>query len=540
MFRWMRFALFAAATLACACGTQTDPGEGALAGACVTDFSCPDGEECGPGGCQPVASTIYPHIQLASALLDSYADPADVAWRAAHYDLLIGALHGHVDAFRGINPDVRLFEYVLVRRHPDEPGRNPGAQWAAAHGYDPEDFYIHYREDVDRPDLSGTTIVPGYPIGFVPGWNPDPAPGDPPASATTRAQSRVPFTPGRLGMTFMPAVGNAGYRAFYTDFVADILDGSFYGAPHASGPVEGIMCDVAVYYPEFDEGLVGRTGEYAGIPMDDNHPYSRAFETLYPELALRLGEDLGRTIDVMPNYGHVYFLEYDSPSSQNLQRTTPWGWGEVWLTYNSGSIPTRGNYRVITWERDYNDAITSIVRRTRSGARRLLGARDQPLNGAGGSDRGRILLLALYYMVHNHNTWFLYESMNNHGVGQTLPLSGWAWNAAVEFDIGRPVSIPEGSTDFDGRSGTNEHYVMAQGTDPVNAALTFRVLARRFENGLVLAKMLPDGSATDDRSITTHTLDGSYFVLQADGSLGPVITEATLRNNEGLILIPAD
>jgi len=52
--------------------------------------------------------------------------------------------------------------------------------------------------------------------------------------------------------------------------------------------------------------------------------------------------------------------------------------------------------------------------------------------------------------------------------------------------------------------------------------------------------MLPDGSVTDDRSITTHTLDGSYFVLEADGSLGALVTQASLRNNEALILIPAD
>ena len=66
------------------------------------------------------------------------------------------------------------------------------------------------------------------------------------------------------------------------------------------------------------------------------------------------------------------------------------------------------------------------------------------------------------------------------------------------------------------------------------------MLARRFTNALVLVKMLPDGSVTDDRSITTHALDGSYAVLQADGSLGAVVTQAQIRNNEALILISLD
>ena len=52
--------------------------------------------------------------------------------------------------------------------------------------------------------------------------------------------------------------------------------------------------------------------------------------------------------------------------------------------------------------------------------------------------------------------------------------------------------------------------------------------------------LLPEGSVVDDRSITTHPLDRAYALLQADGTLGAVVTEATIRNNEGLILIPVD
>jgi hypothetical protein len=535
----MRIALIAAAALATACGVQTGPEEGSLNGSCVTDFACPTGEECGAGGCGPVAASLYPHIQLASALLANYATPSDIPWRAEHYDLLIGGLYGNVDLFRTMNPDARLFEYVLMRKHPDGPSHNPGEVWARSAGYDPEDFYLHYREDVARADLSGVVIVPGYPTGLVPGWNPAPAPEDPPASAASRTESRVPLAMGSAGVMYMPAMGHSGYRTFIADHAGNIMDGSYYGTPAASGPVDGIVCDVALYYPEFDEADLGHTERYGGVPLDDNHPYARAYETIYPELAQRLHDRFGKAIDVMPNYGHVYFLEYDSPFPQNLQRTTPWGWGEVWLMYNGGSSPTRGANRVINWERDYETAIASIVRRTRAGARRVLGARDLPAAGGTGSDRGRIFLLALYYMVHNSNTWLLYETLNSHGgAGLTLEESGW--NPAVEFDIGAPVQVPSGFVDFEGRSGTLEHYVMYEGPDAYDPALTTHLLARRFENGLVLAKMLPDGSVVDDRSITTHTLDGSYYILQPDGTLGPVVTEATLRNNEALILIPAD
>jgi hypothetical protein len=56
----------------------------------------------------------------------------------------------------------------------------------------------------------------------------------------------------------------------------------------------------------------------------------------------------------------------------------------------------------------------------------------------------------------------------------------------------------------------------------------------------VLAKMLPVGSMVDERSITIHSLDRPYAILDANGELGAVVTEASIRNNEGLILIPVD
>ena len=110
----------------------------------------------------------------------------------------------------------------------------------------------------------------------------------------------------------------------------------------------------------------------------------------------------------------------------------------------------------------------------------------------------------------------------------------------MQYDIGQPDVIPAGAVDFEGRSNTKEHYVFATGTDPVVPSLTYRVLARRFTNALVLVKMLPAGSAVDNSSITTHALGGNYGVLQADGLIGPTVTTASIRNNEALILIPLD
>jgi hypothetical protein len=117
-------------------------------------------------------------------------------------------------------------------------------------------------------------------------------------------------------------------------------------------------------------------------------------------------------------------------------------------------------------------------------------------------------------------------------------VSNWAWNPGAEFDVGQPATIPPVTVDFEGHPNTKEHWVFAQGMDPYQPALTYYVLARRFSNALVLVKMLPQGSVVDDRSITTHPLGGTFRVLQSDGTLGLTVTEARLRNNEALILIP--
>jgi hypothetical protein len=537
--RLTSFAAVAGAIVA-ACSSGTAPTEETASG-CVTDFACPSGQECGVAGCQSVSPSIRPHIQTASGTMRPYLDPAEADFRAANYDLLINHVYGYVERIRSINPHARMFEYINIRYHYYDEPDNKASAWAAANGYDPEDMFLHYRQDTDVTGWESRVLVPGYPAGHVPGWNPNAGIGDPPASATTRSESRAfNRNDGAVGPLYMANIENPAMRRFLVHHIAGLVDGSHWGTAFASGHIDGIMADIGVYYAQFGEGMLWNTDEYYGEPMVDTHPYSRGFETLYPYLATALEARFGQAIDIMPNYGHVYFLNYDHPASEGTQRATPWAWAEVWLMYHGTYSPTSGGDRCITWEKDYENAIAAIVRETRRGSRRILGARDKPRDGVPGSDRGKIFMLALYYLVHNENTWFLYETVNNHGMGVTAHLSEWNWNPAVEFDIGQPEPVPDGLTDFDGRSGTTEHYVFAQGSDPWQPQLTYRVFARRFSNALVLAKMLPEGSITTDLSITTHQLDGSYAILQADGTLGAIVTSIDLRNNEGAILIPMD
>jgi hypothetical protein len=500
---------------------------------CATDFSCPPGQECVNGACVPLRPALRQHIQLASALFRLPLDASENAWRASHYDLLIGT--SDPDAIRAINPNARLFEYSLIRfnRFDDS---NRETDWAAAHGYDAEDFYLHYKEDTVIPTWAGRVIVPGFPAGMVPGWNP--GGGGLPATATQRSQSRVVgYYNGNPVPWYFANVAHPGFKQFMAARISGLIDGTWYlGTPFASGPLDGVLGDEAIWYALYKEGFLDHSTEYYGIPVNADHPYAIAIEQFYPFLSDALMNALGRTEDVMPNYGHVLFLNYNNRSAVNIQSETPWAWGEVWMTYTGLPYPLDGSSRCLTYDNDYDNGVKAIIRQTRAGGRRVIGARDFS-NGTVGTDRAKLFTLGLYYLLHNAYTYYMYEATpGTHAV--PAHISTWGWNPAVEFDVGVPDYLPATAVDFESKRNTREHWVFAAGPDPYLPTLTYRVLARRFTHALVLVKMLPAGSVDDDRSITVHPLGGSYRPLRADGTLGSPVTQAVIRNNEALILIP--
>ncbi len=313
------------------------------------------------------------------------------------------------------------------------------------------------------------------------------------------------------------------------------LDGSLYGAVNASGPAEGLMVDHGVYYPRLGEGMLDKTGEFYQLPLDDAHPYALGFLSFYTELREALESRMPGTVDVMPNFSDAGYFVCADPLSQGALDLVDWAWAEVWVLYRAISSPTKGSYRAITYETDYETVVANIVRQTRSGGRTVLGARDLAFAPTG-TDRGKLFTLALYYLVHNPNTFYEFESLNSHSY--QAHISQWQWNPAVAYDIGQPAPVAGGHVDFEGETGTTEHYEFAAGPDPYNPSLTYHVLARNFTNGMVLVKMLPNGSVVDGASITTHALDRPYKILREDGTPGgEVVTEVSIRNNEGIILV---
>jgi hypothetical protein len=147
-----------------------------------------------------------------------------------------------------------------------------------------------------------------------------------------------------------------------------------------------------------------------------------------------------------------------------------------------------------------------------------------PTGGSATDPRTQLAALAEYYLLADPRRTFLDP------FGGSAPASSWSQHffGALTYDVGQP---------------TGAWSVFASGADPNDLRLAYRVYGRQYANALVLYKPLsstPNGSATgtlSDNTATTHALGGSYRALQADGTLGPVITSVTLRNGEGAILI---
>ena len=145
-------------------------------------------------------------------------------------------------------------------------------------------------------------------------------------------------------------------------------------------------------------------------------------------------------------------------------------------------------------------------------------------NGSMADPRVQIGTLAYYYLLANPtNTMLMFNGGND-------PSSTWAnhFSAAVGYNVGTP-------------QGTWSVY--DQGQDPADPSKTYKVYERNYSNAMILYKPLSYyrgvAGTTNNNTATVEQLGGTYRPLNADGTLGAPITQISLRNGEGAILVKA-
>jgi len=137
----------------------------------------------------------------------------------------------------------------------------------------------------------------------------------------------------------------------------------------------------------------------------------------------------------------------------------------------------------------------------------------------------QIATLAYYYLLADPTRTFLMF------YGGFRPSAPWetVWVPAATTNVGQPLGAMK---------------VMQAGKDPANTALDYRVFGREYQNALTLYKplsyTLQKGTGnTADNTATTMELNGNYRILNADGTLGPIITQISLKNGTGAVLMKA-
>jgi hypothetical protein len=148
-----------------------------------------------------------------------------------------------------------------------------------------------------------------------------------------------------------------------------------------------------------------------------------------------------------------------------------------------------------------------------------------PTGGSPTDPRTELATLAYYYLydVPGQTMLMFY--------GGYSPSTSWTqhWTAAAAANIGTPTAAMQ---------------VVASGNDPENTALKYEVFGRSYSNGLVLYKPLSykQGAGTgtlDAATATTVQLNGSYQQVNANGTLGPVVTSVSLMNGQGAVFVKA-
>jgi hypothetical protein len=148
-----------------------------------------------------------------------------------------------------------------------------------------------------------------------------------------------------------------------------------------------------------------------------------------------------------------------------------------------------------------------------------------PQRGDPNDARMQLGTLAYYYLLADPEWSFLMF------YGGFEPSTPWKrhWCPAADFDVGKPAG---------------PHSLFAEGQDPGNPSLRYKVFERKYDKALVLFKPLAHargfrGQAPNgDETATTHELKGAYRLLRADGTLGGAVRQVRLRSGEGAILIP--
>ncbi len=434
-----------------------------------------------------------------------YDNPAEQEWLALHHDMIVG-IPANISStiyqrLKNANPDVILVTYIAYNTMMPEMS-SWMEDWCTNNGHDPEDLYYHYYYDTDQFLRNNTTItVPGYGGGT--------------ASSLSEARVKAAFHGGQYP-NICPS--SPTFRDAYKAYALEML--KVQGMD--STWVDGLFMD-----------------SFEGTVVTQNH--------LHLENTIEMRE-LGLDDSTAAiNAARKHLIESEQEIYEYLSRNT----GKTFITHpNAADVDN-----IFHWEKelyaDYMDEYTmlSVEFLITSGfcstfrIPRLIEVYDAMEEGHKFFINSQTnyavdvpiefvrFVLANHYLINHPNGYFSYHMG---GPGMYGPIDGSFqqshWHKNLEYNLGRPVT--RASEDYWEETNTNRFFSL------FDSSYHMKVLAREYEKGLVVAKFT-DLGGWDNIGIepATYALNGNYHLLLEDNTLGPVITEITLGNMQGAILI---
>lgn len=469
--------------------------------------------------------TLFSHIKTAGFDYDDVAliDPDESAWVAQKHDMVVtGNVKNETvyDNLRRVNEKVQLIGYISMYTTVADWMDN----WCLERGIDPETLYYHYEIDTVLETLDGKRSTPGYGKG----------------NAKTLKEARV-RTYYSAGYPVLCPTSSTFQKAFteyaWTLATVNASKGKYIDGLFMDGYVNNCWNgrDVKLENTIEMRKLGKTTNDSAKQQFAEDMVSMR--NQMEQQISAAIGKDFTITgnaseVDwIFDDYKYLFTEKYDH-------------------VYNEATIEFLTDYIRC---RVYDiDKLKSLYDGFESGGHYLVNSgthySDRTKGTADTSDdlteeewqNYLQFLMASQYLVNHKNGNFAFHigSASYYGGQPKGTLKNTHWHQNYEYDIGRPVV--RGGADYWGETNTDRFFVLDEAEYVPGLGTAYKVLAREYENALVIAKFGGDSYPKVGRDPLVHQLDGSYRRLMPDNTLGPVITEITLGQAGGAILIKAE
>jgi len=312
------------------------------------------------------------------------------------------------------------------------------------------------------------------------------------ATAVFRHEARAHYYEFRTSYLNM---GDANCRAWITERASYYVTQTYSGYTY-----DGLFLDNAM------GTLTLNNLQSGGSTVEDTSPSTFATNSILAILAAKAGV-AGKVVFI--NTGNYYGEPYESyivaAGGDHAEN-----WIQIDRTYGSNKI-------------DY------VISRSASG--RVVQVKSQGVAAVDGDlERDRMFSLALYYLSAGPTTYYCF---GQEGQGPQPNDFKSQWYAAIEHDVGQPSA---------------SYYVLATPTDSSTGAPA-PIYARMFGKALAVCCPLPQWNSSYSTSYTldlpSYSIGGGqtsnrYQWLYANGTLGSPVTQVTLRNADGAVLIKTD